>query len=223
VETAKHIKDILKRLPNKPGVYRFYDIEDDLLYVGKAKKLKNRVSSYFNKIKFESGKTKLLVRKVNDIKFIVVDSEFDALLLENSLIKKYQPRYNIMLKDDKTYPSIVIKKERFPRVFSTRNIIRDGSEYFGPYASVKTLNTVLNLVRKMYPIRDCKFKLSKENVDKRKYKICLEYHMGNCLGPCEDKMSEEEYEENISSIRQILKGKLRGLTLELKEQMEGHG
>ncbi|MFZ6050702.1 excinuclease ABC subunit UvrC [Halocola ammonii] len=222
METPENIQSILKRLPKKPGVYQHFDKDGRLLYVGKAKNLKNRVSSYFNKNRYESGRTRLMVRKISDIKYIVVDTELDALLLENSLIKKHQPRYNVMLKDDKTYPWIVIKKERFPRVFSTRNVIKDGSEYYGPYASVKMMNTILGLVRQLYPIRTCKYNLSKENVEAGKFKVCLEYHLGNCLGPCEGKQTEKDHNENIAAIRKIIRGDLSELIRELKSRMAEH-
>ncbi len=220
METPENIQQILRRLPNKPGVYKHFDEEGTLLYVGKAKDLKKRVSSYFNKNRYENGKTRLLVKKIADIKFLVTDTELDALLLENSLIKKHQPRYNIQLKDDKTYPSIVIKKERFPRIFPTRQIIKDGSEYYGPYASVKTMHAVLDLVKKLYPIRTCNYHLSQENIEAGKFRVCLEYHIGNCLGPCEGKMDEETYNANVDSIRAIIKGNLGIASKLLKEQME---
>jgi excinuclease ABC subunit C len=219
VETPKHIKQILQRLPNKPGIYQHYDIAGDLLYVGKAKDIKKRVSSYFNKNKYENGKTKLLVRKIHDVKFMVVETEFDALLLENSLIKKYQPKYNIALKDDKSYPSIVIKKERFPRIFPTRQIIKDGSEYFGPYANVKAMHALLDLIKRLYPLRTCKFNLSEENVEQGKFKVCLEYHLGNCLGPCEGLMNEEDYNQNVDAIRNIIKGDYADAVKTLKKSM----
>ncbi|MFN0030700.1 MAG: excinuclease ABC subunit UvrC [Flavobacteriales bacterium] len=214
-----HIENILKLLPHNPGVYQYYDEEGTILYVGKAKNLRNRVSSYFNKQQYESAKTKLLVRKIADIKYIVVETELDALLLENSLIKKYQPRYNINLKDDKTYPSIVIKKEDFPRIFATRQLIKDGSEYHGPYASVKTMHAVLDLIKRLYPIRTCSLPLTAKNIESGKFKVCLEYHLGNCLGPCEGKQSLPDYEYNVQNIRQIVKGNYSDLIRELKAQM----
>lgn len=219
METPKHIAQILQRLPNKPGVYQHYDSEGALLYVGKAKDIKKRVSSYFNKNKYENGKTRLLVRKINDIKFIVVETEFDALLLENSLIKKYQPKYNIALKDDKTYPSIVIKNERFPRIYPTRQIIKDGSEYFGPYANVKAMHTLLDLIKRLYPLRTCKYNLSEENINEGKFKVCLEYHLGNCLGPCEGLMNEDDYNQNVDAIRNIIKGDYAEAVKTLKNRM----
>ncbi|MGB0806860.1 MAG: excinuclease ABC subunit UvrC [Salibacteraceae bacterium] len=221
METPEHIKEIVKRLPKKPGVYRFYDKDRKILYVGKAKYLKNRVSSYFNKIKYENHKTKLLVRKIDHIEFIVVDSEYDALLLENSLIKKHQPHYNVALRDDKTYPWICIKNEPFPRVFSTRNVIKDGSEYYGPYASVKMMHTVLGIIGKLYKLRTCSYNLSQTNIANKKYRLCLEYHIGNCLGGCENKQSEAAYDQSIAEIRHILKGNLGDLTKDLKQTMNG--
>lgn len=219
METPEHIKDSLRRLPNNPGVYQYYDKDGSLLYVGKAKDLSKRVSSYFNKNRYENGKTRLLVKKIHDIKYIVVDTELDALLLENSLIKKHQPRYNIQLKDDKTYPWIVIKKERFPRVYPTRNLIKDGSEYYGPYASVKMMRALLSLIKQLYPLRNCSYVLSQENIKAGKFRVCLEYHLGNCLGPCVAKMEEDIYNTNIQSIRQIIKGNISDLIKELKEHM----
>lgn len=214
------VSAFLPRLPQEPGVYQFYDEDGGILYVGKAKNLRSRVSSYFNKERYESGKTRVLAGKVRDIKWMVVGHETDALLLENSLIKEHQPRYNILLKDDKSFPSLVIKRERFPRVYPTRNLVRDGSEYYGPYTSVKTMNAVLELIRKLYPMRTCKYHLSEENIAKGKFKVCLEYHLGNCLGPCEDKMKEADYEENISAIRSILKGNLGSLIRTVKTHMK---
>ena len=206
-------------LPNKPGVYQYYDKDGKLLYVGKAKNLKKRVSSYFTK-KHDNGRTRLLVKKIHAIKHIVVVTETDALLLENNLIKKYQPRYNVMLKDDKTYPWICIKKERFPRVFSTRKIIKDGSEYFGPYTSMKTVHTLLELITGLYPLRNCTYDLSEKNIKAQKYKLCLEYHLGNCFAPCEDKYTEIEYQESIVAIRNILKGNFKESLRTFKEKMK---
>ena len=205
-------------LPNKPGVYQYYDKDEKLLYVGKAKNLKKRVSSYFTK-QHDSGKTRVLVKKIVTIKHIVVETETDALLLENNLIKKYQPRYNILLKDDKTYPWICIKKERFPRVFSTRKMIKDGSEYFGPYTSMKTVHTLLGLINGLYPLRNCNYDLSDKNIKSGKYKVCLEYHLGNCLGACEGKQTEESYHESIVAIRNILKGNFKESLSAFKNQM----
>ena len=198
----------IKSLPSSPGVYQYFDKSDKLLYVGKAKNLKKRVSSYFTK-NHENGKTRVLVKKIASIKHIVVETETDALLLENNLIKKYQPRYNVLLKDDKTYPWICIKKEAFPRVFLTRNVIRDGSEYYGPYTSVKTVRALLSLIKELYPLRSCVYNLSAENIESKKYKICLEYHIKNCKGACEGLQSEESYNQDIKEIRNIIKGYFR--------------
>lgn len=198
----------IKSLPDSPGVYQYYDRADKLLYVGKAKNLKKRVASYFTK-HHENGKTRVLVKKIARIKHIVVETETDALLLENNLIKKYQPRYNVLLKDDKTYPWICIKKEPFPRVFQTRNVWKDGSEYFGPYTSVKTVRAMLSLIRELYPLRSCAYQLTPENIQGKKYKVCLEYHIKNCKGPCEDLQSEEDYEDDIREIRNIVKGNFK--------------
>ncbi len=213
------LKHILQSIPHKPGVYQYYDSNGKILYVGKAKNLKKRVSSYFNK-EHDSGKTRVLVKKIADIKTIVVETEMDALLLENNLIKEYQPRYNVMLRDDKTYPWICIKKERFPKVFSTRRLIKDGSEYYGPYASAKMANTVLELVHQLFPLRNCNFDLSEKNIESGKFKVCLEYHIGNCLGPCEGKQTEAEYDEMITQIRNIVKGNISVVTKHLKELMK---
>ena len=217
--TILPIKIQLKTIPNKPGVYQYYDKEGKLLYVGKAKNLKKRVSSYFTK-QHDIGKTRVLVKKIVSIKHIVVETETDALLLENNLIKKYQPRYNIMLKDDKTYPWICIKKERFPRVFSTRKMIKDGSEYFGPYTNVKTVYTLLELINGLFPLRNCNYDLADKNIKSGKYKVCLEYHLDNCLGTCEGKQTEENYNKNIVAIRNILKGNFKDSLVAFKNQME---
>jgi len=220
--TNDNIENILKSLPDKPGIYQFYDSLGTIIYVGKAKSLKKRVSSYFNKEKHESNKITVLVKKIADIKYVVVQSEFDALLLENNLIKEYQPRYNILLKDDKTFPWICIKKECFPRVFPTRNVIRDDSLYFGPYASVRMINTMLNLIRQLYPLRTCKFKLTGENINSRKFKVCLEYHIGNCKGPCEGYQTEEDYNRIISQIQEIIKGNINTVKKQLKAMMAAY-
>lgn len=211
----------LKVLPEKPGVYQFYNADDKIIYVGKAKNLKKRVSSYFNKNQ-ENGKTRLLVKKIVDIKYLVVDTELDALLLENNLIKKYQPKYNIQLKDDKTYPWICIKKEPFPRVFTTRRLIKDGSKYFGPYPSVKVVNTLLSLIRDLYPLRTCALDLSAKKIEEKKHKVCLEYHLGNCKGGCEGHESEETYDQYIKDIEHIVKGNLGAVIRSLKELMNAH-
>ncbi|XCF06840.1 excinuclease ABC subunit UvrC [Tamlana crocina] len=208
----------IKTLPSLPGVYQYYDKEGTIIYVGKAKNLKKRVSSYFNKT-HDSGKTRVLVKKIAKIKHIVVDTETDALLLENNFIKKYQPRYNVMLKDDKSYPWVCIKNERFPRVFSTRRVFKDGSEYFGPYTSGKTVHTLLDLIKGLYSLRTCNYNLSEEKVDAGKYKVCLEYHLGNCKGPCEGLESETEYNENIKAIKEILKGNFKDSLQQFKVQM----
>ncbi len=205
------IDKIINNLPTSPGVYQFFDRSGKILYVGKAKNLKNRVSSYFNKKKYESFKTKKLAIQVYEIKHIVVESEIDALLLENNLIKEYKPKYNILLKDDKTFPWICIKNEPFPRIFSTRKRISDGSDYFGPYTSALMVRTLLNLIRQIYQIRTCNLLLNKENIESKKYKVCLEYHIGNCKAPCEEKQSSEEYLESIVQIRDILKGNLQNV------------
>ncbi len=211
----------IKTLPTSPGVYQYYDKDDKLLYVGKAKNLKKRVTSYFTK-SHDNYKTKVLVKKINSIKHIVVETETDALLLENNLIKKYQPRFNIMLKDDKTYPWICIKKERFPRIFLTRNMIKDGSEYFGPYTSVKTVHTLLDLIKGLYPLRTCNYDLSQDKIDNGKYKVCLEYHLGNCKGPCEGLQEEKEYNDNLNAIRQIIKGNFKDSLAGFRNQMVSH-
>ena len=211
----------LQTLPNTPGVYQFFDASGVVIYVGKAKNLKNRVRSYFNKV-HDYGKTNVLVKKIVEIKHIVVETETDALLLENNLIKKYQPRYNVLLKDDKSYPWICIKNERFPRVFQTRRMIKDGSEYFGPYTSIKTVYTLLGLIKGLFPLRTCKYNLSQEKIASHKYKVCLEYHLGNCKGACEAKEHEASYQENIITIREILKGNFKNSIAVFKNQMKSH-
>ncbi len=216
-KTALEIQ--LKTLPNEPGVYQYYDSEGKILYVGKAKNLKKRVSSYFTKT-HDSGKTRVLVKKIASIKHIVVNTETDALLLENNLIKKYRPRYNVLLKDDKSYPWICIKNERFPRVFSTRRVIKDGSEYFGPYTSMKTVSTLLDLIRGLFLLRTCTYDLSLEKISAGKYKVCLEYHLGNCKGPCEGLQTEASYQDNIASIKEILKGNFKTSLVQFKSQMK---
>ena len=213
------VKLQISTLPNSPGVYQYYDKEDILLYIGKAKSLKKRVSSYFNK-QHDNARTRLLVKRIATIKHIVVATETDALLLENNLIKKYQPKYNVMLKDDKTYPWLCIKKERFSRVFPTRKLIKDGSEYYGPYTSMKTVYTLLDLIKGLYPLRTCKYDLSEEKIRGEKYKICLEYHLGNCAGPCEAKFSEDSYAKNIDAIRNIIKGNFKESLGQFKQQMK---
>ena len=219
VEPETDIKAKCRSLPEVPGVYQFFDAEGGLLYVGKAKNLKNRVGSYFNK-QHDSGRLRLMVRLVRDIQVLVAESELDALLLENNLIKTHQPRFNVMLRDDKTYPWICIKKEPFPRIFSTRNRIQDGSEYYGPYASVKMMRAVLDLVRQLYPLRTCKLHLKQESISEGKFNVCLEYHIGNCLGPCVGKQSEADYERMIEEARTIIKGKTGSVARLLRQQME---
>ena len=211
----------IQTLPQEPGVYQYFDKNDLIIYIGKAINLKRRVSSYFNKT-HDSNKTKLLVKNIVRMEHIVVESEMDALLLENNLIKKHKPRYNILLKDDKTYPWICIKKERFPRIFSTRRVIKDGSDYYGPYTNKKMVYILLDLIRGLYPIRNCTFDLSEQKVAAKKYKVCLEYHMGNCLAPCENKMTEQQYNQNIKAIRSILKGNFKESLQGFKTQMEEH-
>ena len=208
----------IQSLPDSPGVYQYFDKEDKILYVGKAKNLKKRVSSYFTK-QHDNYRTTVLVRKIVRIEHIVVKTEADALLLENSLIKKMQPRYNVLLKDDKSYPWICIKKEAFPRIFSTRKLIKDGSEYFGPYTNVKTVQTLMELIRELYPIRTCSLDLSLQNIKNNKFKVCLEYHIGNCKGPCEGLESEADYLQHIQAIRQILKGNFKDSLRDFRQRM----
>ena len=216
MEKSEHIQNIIRVLPDNPGVYQYYDAEQRIIYVGKAKNLKKRVSSYFNKDQYENGKTQVLVKKIADIKYIVVNSEMDALLLENNLIKKYQPRYNVMLKDDKTYPWLCITNEPFPRVYSTRTIVKDGSHYYGPYTSVKVMNSVLDLIKRLYKVRNCNLKLTEENIHAEKFKVCLEYHLGNCKAPCVGKETEAEYNQTISEIKEIIKGNIATVAKHLK-------
>lgn len=216
----------IKTLPSSPGVYQYFDKEDVIIYVGKAKNLKKRVASYFTKT-HENGKTRVLVKKIVRIKHIVVNTETDALLLENNLIKKYKPRYNVLLKDDKSYPWLCIKKERFPRIFMTRRVIKDGSEYFGPYTSVKTVRVLLDLIKELYQLRTCNYDLSAQNINEGKYKVCLEYHLKNCKGPCEALETEAHYNESIKEIRNIIKGnfkesleKFNKIMLDFAQKME---
>ena len=208
----------VKTLPNEPGVYQYFDKNEVIIYIGKAKNLKKRVSSYFSKT-HENGKTKVLVTKIVSIKHIVVETETDALLLENNLIKKHKPRYNILLKDDKTYPWICIKKERFPRIFMTRRVIKDGSEYFGPYTSIKTVRILLDLIKELYPLRTCTYDLSHQNINEGKYKVCLEYHLKNCKGACENLETESHYNNSIKAIRNIIKGNFKEGLEKFQEMM----
>lgn len=221
MKTPEEIKEIIKALPQKAGVYQYFDKVEKILYVGKAKNLRKRVSSYFTK-KHEHPKTKMMVSKIRDIKYFVVPTEMDALLLENNLIKKYQPKYNIMLKDDKTYPFICVKNEPFPRVFSTRRVVKDGSTYFGPYTSIRLVRTLLDFIHQLYPLRTCSLNLKEENIEKKKFKLCLEFHIGNCLAPCEGLHSEESYEIGIKHIKQILKGDIKSVTSILNDRMIYH-
>lgn len=218
----EHIVQSLKTLPLGPGVYQFFDTEDVIIYVGKAKNLKRRVSSYFHKDHSDYAKTRVLVKKIDRIEYILVESEMDALLLENNLIKKHQPRYNVLLKDDKTYPWICIKKERFPRIFSTRNMVKDGSEYFGPYVSTKAIRVLLELINQLYKLRSCTFNLSAQNIENQKFKVCLDYHIKKCLGPCEGHQDEQVYSQTISEIRSILKGNSRSIIKLLQNKMQEH-
>lgn len=218
-EVLRHIKSILAVIPEKPGCYQYFDEKGAIIYVGKAKNLKRRVSSYFNK-QHDSNKTRVLVKQIRDIKYFVVDTEQDALLLENNLIKQYHPRYNVLLKDDKTYPSIVVKNEYFPRIYQTRNIVRDGSRYYGPYPSVYTAKVMLQLIKDLYPIRTCKYPLTPESIREGRYKVCLEYHIKRCKGPCEGLQSLEEYQQNVSEIKEILRGNISQVSKHLYEQMQ---
>lgn len=218
----QQLEPVIKTLPGKPGIYQYFDKDGKILYVGKAKNLKKRVTSYFTKDLGQSGKVRVLVGKIADIRHVVVDTELDALLLENNLIKKYQPRYNVLLKDDKTFPWICIRNEPFPRIYSTRHVIRDGSQYFGPYASVKMMNTLLDLIRQLYPLRTCNFRLTDENIGQGKFKVCLEYHIGNCLGPCEGLQSADDYDAIIKEIRDIIKGNIHAVIGQLKMLMKEH-
>ena len=214
-----HLEPIVRNLPHNPGVYQYFDEKNKIIYVGKAKDLKKRVSSYFNKINAISGKVQMLVRKIADIRYIVVDTEQDALLLENNLIKKYQPHYNVALKDDKTFPWICIKNEPFPRILHTRHLIRDGSTYFGPYANVRLMHTLLDLCRQLYPLRNCSLNLTERNIRTKKFRVCLEFHIGNCKGPCEGHQSMDDYDKSIGAIREIIKGNINSIARQLKELM----
>ncbi|WP_432712205.1 excinuclease ABC subunit UvrC [Pedobacter sp.] len=214
--SAFDYKTALADIPHRPGVYQFWDIEGTLIYIGKAKDLRNRVGSYFNQDNQMNGKTRVLVSKIRNITFTIVDTEIDAWLLENSLIKKHQPRYNIMLKDDKTYPWIIIKKEPFPRVYWTRNRVKDGSTYFGPYASVGMMHTILDLIKETYPLRTCTLPLTEKNIEAGKFKVCLEYQIGNCKGPCQAYQDEADYNKNIEEIKEILNGKIGNVIRDVK-------
>ncbi|MBP6323695.1 MAG: excinuclease ABC subunit C [Chitinophagales bacterium] len=217
--SVHHLKDIIKNLPKQPGVYRYYDKDGKLLYIGKAKNLKNRVSSYFIN-KDHSFRIELMVRKIFNIEYSIVSTERDALLLENALIKELQPKYNISLKDDKSYPYIKIVNEPFPRIYFTRKYENDGAEYFGPYTSVNHVRAILELIKKLYPIRSCSLPLNEKNINAKKFKVCLEYHIGNCLAPCVGFQSKENYDNNIEQIRKIVKGRLQELRGVLKQQMQ---
>ena len=218
---SEQVEIQIKSLPEVAGVYQYYDKKGKIIYIGKAKNLKKRVNSYFTK-NHDNRRTALLVKNIFRIEHIVVPSEMDALLLENNLIKKYKPRYNILLKDDKTYPWICIKKEPFPRLFFTRRVIKDGSEYFGPFTSMKTVRSLMDLIRNLYPLRSCKYDLSKEKIEAKKYKVCLEFHIGNCLGPCIGKVDPIKYDSNIAAIRNIIKGNFKSALQELKKEMSLH-
>jgi excinuclease ABC subunit C len=214
-------KTALKNIPHKPGVYQYYDERNELIYIGKAKDLKNRVNSYFNNDSYKvNAKTKVLVDKIRNITFTIVDTEIDAWLLENSLIKKYQPRYNVMLKDDKTYPWIIIKNERFPRIYWTRRLIKDGSKYLGPYPSVSMMHSILDLIKETYQLRSCSLPLNEPNISAKKFRVCLEYQIGNCKGPCENLQSETDYLKNIEEIKDILSGKIGYILRNLKQEVE---
>lgn len=220
LKTSEYLKGIVSNLPERPGIYQYLNAEGTIIYVGKAKNLKRRVYSYFSK-DHEPGKTRVLVSKIADIRYIVVNSEEDALLLENNLIKKYKPRYNVLLKDDKTYPSICVQNEYFPRIFKTRKIIRNGSSYYGPYSHVPSMNAVLDLIKHLYPLRTCNLNLSPENIRAGKFNVCLEYHIKNCAGPCIGLQSQEEYLKNIDEIKEILKGNTQEISRMLFQQMQG--
>ena len=219
LKTSEYLKGIVSNLPERPGIYQYLNAEGTIIYVGKAKNLKRRVYSYFSK-EHQPGKTRVLVSKIADIRYIVVNSEEDALLLENNLIKKYKPRYNVLLKDDKTYPSICVQNEYFPRVFKTRRIIRNGSSYYGPYSHSPSMHAVLDLIKHLYPLRTCNLNLSPENIRAGKFNVCLEYHIKNCAGPCIGLQSQEEYLKNIAEIKEILKGNTKEISRLLYERMQ---
>ena len=219
MKTSNTLKELVNALPDKPGVYQYFNVNNEIIYVGKAKNLKKRVNSYFNKV-HELSKTSVLVKNIETLKYIVVETEEDALLLENNLIKQYQPRYNVLLKDGKTYPSICITNEMFPRIFKTRNIFKNGSQYFGPYSSNYTINSILDIVHELFPIRTCRLPLSKENIESGKFKVCLQYHIHKCKGACEGKETESEYNQTIEQIRQIIRGDANEISKILLEQMK---
>ena len=221
LRTSDYLKGIVQNLPEGPGIYQYLNSEGTIIYVGKAKNLKRRVSSYFNR-EHEPGKTRVLVSKIADIRYIIVNSEEDALLLENNLIKKYKPRYNVLLKDDKTYPSICVQNEYFPRVFKTRKIIRNGSSYYGPYSHLPSMYALLDLINHLYPLRTCNLNLTPENIRSGKFNVCLEYHIKNCAGPCIGKQNHEEYLKNIDEIKEILKGNTQDLSRKLYKEMQEH-
>src|ERR1043165_8471184 len=219
--TQEEFQHIAHTIPNEPGIYKYFDGSKGLLYVGKAKNLKKRVGSYFNKT-FTNYKTHELVQRIAKIEFTIVNSEQDAFLLENSLIKQFQPRFNINLKDDKSYPFLVIKNEPFPRVFLTRRVINDGSEYLGPYTSVKKVRELLNFTRQTIPLRTCTLNLTEKNITKKKFKVCLEYHLGNCKGPCEGLQTKEDYDEGLHQLKNLLKGKLGPVIQHFKNEMKDY-
>ncbi len=219
LKTSEYLKGIVSNLPERPGIYQYLNAEGTIIYIGKAKNLKRRVYSYFSK-EHQPGKTRVLVSKIADIRYIVVNSEEDALLLENNLIKKYKPRYNVLLKDDKTYPSICVQNEYFPRVFKTRRIIRNGSSYYGPYSHSPSMHAVLDLIKHLYPLRTCNLNLSPENIRAGKFNVCLEYHIKNCAGPCIGLQSQEEYLKNIAEIKEILKGNTQEISRLLYQRMQ---
>ncbi|RMG77477.1 MAG: excinuclease ABC subunit C, partial [Bacteroidetes bacterium] len=216
---TEHLKNQIEQLPSLPGIYKYFDNKGNIIYIGKAKDLKKRVSSYFTSKQNESAKTKLLVKKIASVEYIVVNNEHEALLLENNLIKEHQPRFNIQLRDDKTFPWICIKNERFPRVFSTRNLIHDGSEYFGPYSNVFAMKTLLRLIKNVYKLRTCNYHLSDDNIKSGKFKVCLDYHIGTCAAPCIGLQSEEKYNQSVEQIKNIIKGDIQPVLKVLKTQM----
>ncbi|HEY9534020.1 MAG TPA: excinuclease ABC subunit UvrC [Mucilaginibacter sp.] len=213
-------RSALKNIPHKPGVYQYWNEDNELIYIGKAKDLRNRVSSYFVKDTNVNAKTRVLVSKIRNVTFTIVDTEVDAWLLENSMIKKHQPRYNVLLKDDKTYPWIIIKNENYPRIFWTRRIIKDGSKYLGPYASISMMHAILGLIKETYPLRTCNLALTRQNIEAGKFKVCLEYQLGNCKGPCQDFQTEDDYESNIEEIKDILNGKIGAVLRKMKAELE---